>query len=52
MSSYCLKSRKNTEKINPRVPKTSNGKTVLSSKCAVCGSRKTRFIKKLESNKI
>ena len=36
MSSYCLKCRKNTENINPRVSKTTNGKTMLLSKCAIC----------------
>ena len=29
MSSYCLKCKKNTENINSRVSKTSNGKTML-----------------------
>ena len=29
MSSYCLKCIENTENINPRVSKTSNGKTML-----------------------
>ena len=53
MSSYCLKCKKkkrkrNTENINPRVSKTSNGKTVILSKCAICGSKKLRFIKKQE----
>ena len=33
MKSYCLKCRKNTENINPRVSNTSNGKTVLLLKC-------------------
>ena len=28
MSSYCLKSRKNTESINPNVSKTNNVKTI------------------------
>ena len=46
MSTYCLKSKKNTESINPRVSKTNNGKTMLSSKCAVCGSKKSKFMKK------
>ena len=46
MSSYCLKCRKNTENINPRVSMTINGKTVWLSKCTVCGSKKSRFIKK------
>ena len=45
MKSYCLKCRKNTENINPRVSKTSNGRTMVLSKCAICGSKKSRFIK-------
>ena len=40
MSSYCLKCRKNTENINPRVSNTSNGKTMLLSKCAMWGGKK------------
>ena len=31
MSSYCLKCRKNTESINPRVSRTNNGKTMILS---------------------
>ena len=49
MKSFCLKCRKNTENINPRVSKTSNGKTMLLSKCAICGSKKSRFIKNQET---
>ena len=49
MKSYCLKCRKNTEKINRKVSKTSNGRTVLLSKCAVCSSKKSRFIKNQEA---
>ena len=45
MKSYCLKCRKDTENINPRVSKTSNGKTMLLSRRAICGSKKSRFIK-------
>ena len=40
MSSYCLKCRKNTENINSKISKNSNGKIILSSKCAICGSKK------------
>ena len=40
MKSYCLKCRKNTENINPRVPKTSNGRTMVLSKWTICGSKK------------
>ena len=46
MSSYFLKYRKNAEGINPRASKTSNGITMISSKCAICGCKKSRFIKK------
>ena len=46
MLSYCLKCRKNTESINPRVSKTSNGKTMILSKCAICDSKKFKIIKK------
>ena len=35
MKSYCLKCRKNTENINPNVSKTSNGRTMVLSKCAI-----------------
>ena len=45
MKSYCLKCKIDTENINLRVSNTSNGKTVLLSKCAKCGSKKSRFIK-------
>ena len=48
MSSYFLKCKKNTENINPRVSKTNNGKTMMLSKCAICGSKKLKFIKEQE----
>ena len=43
MKSYCLKCRKDTENINPRVSNTSDGRTMILSKCAICGSKKSRF---------
>ena len=49
MKSYCLRCRKNTENINPRVSKTSNGRTMVLSKCAICDSQKSRFIKHQEA---
>ena len=45
MLSYCLKRKKNTESVNPRVLKRTNGKTMMLSKCAICGSKKSKFIK-------
>ena len=49
MKSYCLKCRKYTENINPRVSKTINGRTMVLSKCAICNSKKSRFIKNQEA---
>ena len=48
MKSYCLKCKKDTESINPRVSNTSNGKTMLLSKCAKCRSKKSKFVKSQE----
>ena len=42
MPSYCLKCRKNTESINPRVSRTNNDKTIILS----------RLIKKQEASGI
>ena len=44
-----FKCRKYTENINPRVSNTSNGGTMILSKCAICGSKKSRFIKNQEA---
>ena len=49
MESYCLKGRKDTKNIKPQLSSTSNAKTMMVSKCAVCNSRKCRFIKKQEA---
>ena len=49
IKSYCLNCKKDTENINPRVSNTSNGRTMILSKCAICGSKKSRFIKNQEA---
>ena len=49
MLTFCLKCRRNTESINPKVLKTTNGKAIILSKCAICGSKKSKFIKKQEA---
>ena len=44
MLSYCLKcKKKNAESINPKVLKTSNGKTMVLSKCAICDRKKIKI---------
>ena len=49
MESYCLKCKKNTENIDPKISSTSNDKAMILSNCAICGSKKFRFIKNQEA---
>ena len=52
MNVYCLNCRKNTENINPRVSNTSNGRKTILSKCGICGSKKSIFIKNQEAKEL
>ena len=45
MKSYCLKCRKDTENINANVSNTCNGKAMILSKCATCGSKNQDLLK-------
>ena len=45
MKSYCLKWRKDTDNINQRVSNRINGRKTILPKCAICDSKKSRFIK-------
>ena len=52
MKSFCLKCKKDTENINSRVSNANNGRTMILSKCAICGSKKSRFTKNQEAKGI
>ena len=52
MESYCLKCRKYTKNINSQVSSTSNGELMILSKCAICGRKKPKFIKKQEASRL
>ena len=41
--------RKDTENINPKISGTSNGKAMILPRCAICSSKKSRFIKNQEA---
>ena len=41
--------KKDTKNINLRVSSTSNRRTMILSKCAICGSKKSTFIKNEEA---
>ena len=50
MLSNCLKCRKNTESKSPKVVKTKNERIMVLSKCEVCDSKKSKFIKEQEAS--
>ena len=52
MLSYCLKSRKNTERKNPKAVRSKNGRITLLSKCKVCDSKNSKFIKEQEASEL
>ena len=43
MSKCCLKCKKDTENVD--LKETKSDRPMLSSKCAVCGNKKSRFMK-------
>ena len=47
---YCLKCRKDTETKSPKLVKTKNVRIMFLLKRAVCGSKKSKFIKEQEAS--
>ena len=45
-----LKCRKNTENKNLKLERTKNGRIMLLLKCAVCDSKKSKFLKEQEAS--
>ena len=45
-----LKCRKNTENKNLKLVRTKNGRIMLLLKCAVCDSKKSKFLKEQEAS--
>ena len=48
MKNYCVKCKKDTENINPKIVKTKTNRLVMQWKYSVCGIKKSRFIKEQE----
>ena len=49
MKTYCVKCRKDTENIDPKMVITKNNRLVMQWKCSVCGIEKSRFVKEQEA---
>ena len=50
MLSYYLKCRKYTQSKSTEIVKTKSGKIILLSKCSVCNSKRSKFIKEQETS--
>ena len=44
MKTYCVKCRKDTENIDPKMVRTKNNRLIMQSKSSVCGIKKSRFV--------
>ena len=48
---YCLSCRKYTKNINPRIVRNKhNRSSMIQSNCAICNSKKSRFIKEHQAS--
>ena len=49
MLTYCVKCRKNTENLDSKIFRTKYARSIMQSKCADCGTKKSRFVKEQEA---
>ena len=49
---YCLACRKYTENINPKIVRNRQNRLMIQANCAVCNSKKSRFIKEQKAMEI
>ena len=52
MKTYCVKCRKDTENIDPKIVRTKNNRLIMQSKCSACKIKKSRLIKKNKKQKV
>ena len=46
---YCLVCRKYTKNINPKIVRNRQNRSMIQSNCAICSSKKSRFIKEQQA---
>ena len=49
MGTYCLKCKRITKNIDPKMCLTKNNRLLMQSKCSDCGNKKSRFVKEQEA---
>ena len=43
MNTHCVKYKRDTENIDPKMFRTKNKRLIMQSKCPICGIKKSRF---------
>ena len=49
MKTYCVRCRKDTDNIDPKMFRTKNDRLLMQSKCSVCKNKMSRFVKEQEA---
>ena len=49
MKTYCLKCKKDTENIDPKMFRTQNNRLLMQSECSNCRNKKSRLVKEQEA---
>ena len=49
MKTYCLKRKKDTENVDPKIFQTANNRLIMQSKCSGCKNKKSRFVKQQDA---
>ena len=49
MKIYCVKCRKDTVNIDPKIVRTKNNWLIMQAKCPICRIKKSRFVKEQEA---
>ena len=49
MKTYCVKCKKDTENIDPKIFKTKNNKLIMQSQCTDCRNKRSQFVKKQDA---
>ena len=52
MNTYCLKCKKDTENIDPKMFRKRINGLIMQSTCPVCGIKKSKFVKEQEAKSL
>ena len=49
MKTYCVKCKKDTENIDPKIVRTKNNRLLMQTECSDSRNKKSRFVKEQEA---